>query len=45
MTGMTCKMCDIDDMVWVENTEEIGNRVGNWEWKNHHKKKKPKNQI
>ena len=31
-------------MVWVENTEEIGNKVGNGKWKIHHKKK-PKNQI
>ena len=31
-------------MVLVENTEEIGNGVGNGEWKIHHKKK-PKSQI
>ena len=44
MTGMMCKKCDIDNMAWVKDTEEIGNGEGNGEWKMH-QKKKPKNQI
>ena len=34
-----------NDMVWVEDTEEIGNKVGNGEWNKIQHNKKPKNQI
>ena len=32
-------------MVWVENTEEIDNEVGNEEWNKIQHNKKPNNQI
>ena len=31
MNGTTCRQCDAD-MVWVTETEEIGNKEGNEEW-------------
>ena len=32
MNGMTCKQCDIDEMAWATDTEEIGNKERNEEW-------------
>ena len=32
MNGMTCKQCDTDEMAWVSDTEEIGNKERNEEW-------------